>query len=280
MKSTGKKLIVVTGSNKGIGYSILERLASKNSNFDFVMAVRSLSNGEKAVKNLSSSIPDAQERIKVEELDVSDPKSISHFVSNISKKFGKVDALINNAGMAFKGDAFDSRVVQETFQTNFYGTIELTDKMLDHINDNGKIITVGSMAGKFRILKSKELLEKFKDEELTREKLFGLAKDFKQAVEDNTFEEKGYPKQSYSMSKLCVNLFFTKILPWQDDIIKRNIQVYCLCPGWCRTDMAGPKAIKSADEGAETPAFLVELPWEINKEYQGQFFSDCKVDSL
>lgn len=280
MHQTSKKTIVVTGSNKGIGYYIIERLAQRNPNFEFIMAVRSLSNGKQAVQNLLKAVPDAESRVKIEQLDVSDSKSIDSFVSNLSKNIGKVDALINNAGFAYKGDAFGEQVVRETFQTNFYGTIELTDKMLEHINDNGKIITVGSSAGKLRVLKSDKLKEAFADPTLTRSKLFGLAKDFYEAVKDNTWEEKGYPKAGYAMSKLHINLYSTKILPWQDEVVKRNIQVYGLCPGWCRTDMAGDKATKSAAEGAETPAYLAELPWEFNKELQGKWFYEQKPADL
>ena len=56
--------------------------------------------------------------------------------------------------MAFKGDEFDENVVRTTLQTNYYGTIELTEKMIKNIKDSGKIIIVGSSAGKLRILKS------------------------------------------------------------------------------------------------------------------------------
>jgi len=52
--------------------------------------------------------------------------------------------------MAFKGDAFDENVVKTTFQTNYYGTVELTEKMKPYIKDSGKIIFVGSMAGKYK----------------------------------------------------------------------------------------------------------------------------------
>jgi hypothetical protein len=47
-----------------------------------------------------------------------------------------------------------------------------------------------------------------------------------------------------------------------------------MCPGWCRTDMAGEKAPKSAEDGADTALWLMSKPWEIVKEEQGQFFSE------
>lgn len=56
--------------------------------------------------------------------------------------------------MAFKGDEFNEHVVKTTLQTNFYGTVELSEKMIPYIKSSGKIIIVGSSAGKLRILKS------------------------------------------------------------------------------------------------------------------------------
>jgi len=275
-----KRTIIVTGSNKGIGYSIVKKLLQENPTYELIMAVRTIANGEAAIKELNQAIPDADKRVSIEQLDVADSASIGTFVSNINKKFGKVDALINNAGFAFKGDAFGPEVVEDTFKPNFYGTVELSEKMIDHIKDYGKIITVGSSAGKFKILKSDKLLEAFNELNLTKSRLFGLAKQFYDSVVDGTYSDKGFPKQAYGMSKLCINLYTTQILAKQKEILERNIQVYALCPGWCRTDMAGPKAPKSADDGADTPVYLLNLPWEINKDYQGKFFYDRAVTPL
>jgi len=271
----GKKTVVVTGSNKGIGYAIIERVAKDHPNYEFVMAVRTVSNGEEAVKKLIQSSPDIEKRIRIEKLDVSNSDSIDKFVSRI----GNIDILVNNAGTAAKGDNFDGKIVQDTFQTNFYGTVELSEKMIPNINNNGKIITVGSTSGKSERLKSDKLKESFRDPNITRAKLFDLAKLFYDSVVDDTFEEKGFPRQGYAMSKLCINTY-ARILGRQKEVLDKNIQVYVFCPGWCRTDMAGDKAPKSAEDGADTCAYLVDLPFEINKDFQGHFFHDRKIISI
>lgn len=273
------KTIIITGANKGVGYGILENLAQKPTPYRFILGVRSIENGKNALKQLSKLVPDIEECSIVRELDISNSDSIKAFTNWLEKEHGPVDALVNNAGMAFKGDAFDDEVVRITFKTNFYGTIELTEAVLPHINNNGKVVTVGSSAGKFKILKNEDLKNKLDDPEITKDTLLKVAEEFYNTVKDGTFEKLGYPKQSYAMSKLLINLY-ARVLGKDPEVVKRNIQVYACCPGWVKTDMAGDKAPRTIQEGSVCPSFLVELPWEIKKDYQGKFFYDCVVTSL
>lgn len=106
--------IIVTGSNKGIGFGIVENLAGK-AGWNIIMAVRNVELGQKAKEEISAKHPNAS--IHLERLDVSDFKSIEEFIALIKQKYGKIDVLVNNAGVAAKGDAFDTEVVKFTFQT-------------------------------------------------------------------------------------------------------------------------------------------------------------------
>lgn len=106
--------VIVTGSNKGIGFAIAENLASKD-NWNIIMAVRNLELGEVAKNEIQTKFPNA--KLFLEKLDVSDPASIASFVPNIKGKFNQIDVIINNAGVAAKGDDFGPEVVQFTFPT-------------------------------------------------------------------------------------------------------------------------------------------------------------------
>jgi len=55
-------------------------------------------------------------------------------------------------------------------------------------------------------------------------------------------------------------------------VVEKGIQVYGLCPGWVKTDMAGDKAPLTIQQGAETPVYLVELPFKVQEDLQGKFF--------
>ena len=81
------------------------------------------------------------------ECDISKKESIESFFQTFKDKFGKCDILLNNAGMAYKGSIFNKDVVQETFQTNYFGTMLMCEILLPIVNK--KIINCTSMAGRF-----------------------------------------------------------------------------------------------------------------------------------
>ena len=68
---------------------------------------------------------------------------------------------------------------------------------------------------------------------------------------------------------------YGRIMGKSEAYVKRNIQIYSVHPGWVKTDMAGPKAPLSIDEGAITPCYTFDLPWTISDK-QGKLFSDSQ----
>lgn len=106
--------IIVTGSNKGIGYGIVENLAQKQG-WNIIMACRNVELANKSKDELVNKFNN--KNIHVEQLDVTDQKSIQGFVHIVAEKYKTIDVLINNAGVAAKGDAFDEEVAKFTFST-------------------------------------------------------------------------------------------------------------------------------------------------------------------
>ena len=279
MEGIGTKTIVITWCNKGVGYGILMNLAQRPEPHRLIMAVRSAELGRTALAELEKLVPHISDRVTIHELDISISASIDQFVQWIKDSSVHVDCLLNNAGMAYHGDIFNEEVIRVTFQTNFYGTVELTEKMSPYMSESSKVIFVASSVGKLERLKSPVLKQEFDSPTITREQLYALAKRFYDDVVANVFEKNGWPRSAYGISKLCLNIY-TRILARNPDILKRNIQVYSCCPGWVRTDMAGPQAPRTIQEGAVCPCDLVYLPWHINPELQGKFFYDSKVTPI
>ena len=62
--------------------------------------------------------------------------------------------------------------------------------------------------------------------------------------------------------------------------MNKKIQAYSCCPGYVATDMTNHQGHYTIQEGALTPVFLVELPFEVNPDYQGKFFEKSAVSDL
>lgn len=274
------KVVLVTGSNKGIGYGIIETLLEKKSKLRIILSSRNEELGKKSYDNLISKYPETKENLFYHQLDITKENSFKNFCEWVKEKFGKLDYLVNNAGVATHGDAFNIDVCNSTFEVNVNGTINLTEYILKNnmINKSGKIILVGSIAGSLKYLKNEELKNGFKNAK-TYEELINMGELFKKSIINNTVEKDGWCKNTYAVSKMIVNSY-ARVLALRDEIKNNDISVYSAHPGWVKTDMAGPKAPLSIKEGAETEVYLIELPDGINPEYQGKYFDKCKVSSF
>lgn len=151
INTSSKKTILVTGSNKGIGYAILEALLQKEEDFNLIMSTRTLSNGEKAIAELQEAYP-SKDKVSLLQLDLLCEKSIQTFVDSL-KEFPKIDIFINNSGVYYEQETPESVVIQ--WETNYSNTRKLTELALESgiVNKNGKIIFVSSELGKIKCVK-------------------------------------------------------------------------------------------------------------------------------
>jgi NAD(P)-dependent dehydrogenase (short-subunit alcohol dehydrogenase family) len=148
-------------------------------------------------------------------------------------------ALVNNAGMAFKGDAFDENVARTTLSCNYYGTERITSALLPLIHPEGHVINVSSRAGLLKIL-SPTLQQRFLSEDLTCSGISALCEEFATAVGDGSFKQKGWPETCYGTSKIAMSAL-TRVIAR----LNPKLHVNAVCPGWCKTDMAGERQFQS-----------------------------------
>lgn len=277
---SSSKVVLVTGSNKGIGYGIIETLLEKKSPLKIILTARNNELGEKSYKELSEKYPSEKEHFYYHQLDITKNDSIKNLITWIKEKFVQIDYLVNNAGVATHGDAFNIDVCNSTFEVNVYGTINFTEYLLKEnmIKKSGKIILVGSCAGFLNKLKNDDLKNGFKNAKNYKE-LIEMGEKFKKSILNDSVEKDGWCKNTYAVSKMIVNSY-ARVLALRDEIKNNDISVYAAHPGWVKTDMAGPKAPLSIKEGAENEVFLIELPDGINEEYQGKYFDKCKVTNF
>ena len=139
------KVVLVTGSSRGIGRSIAVKFAKEGASV--VINYRSNENEAKAITEIISSYSDCM----CIQADVSKEKDVKRMIDTIIERYGHLDILVNNAGIAIDNDFKDRHVKdwQETLNTNLIGVF-LTSKYAGKYmlqNQYGKIINISSTNG-------------------------------------------------------------------------------------------------------------------------------------
>ncbi len=182
----------------------------------------------------------AGERLTVEfhQLDVTSPDSIAALHEFLKTTYGRMNVLVNNAGLIAKHDAdgleVDMETVRATLETNALGPLLLSQALvaLLQASKNARIVNISSGMG--------------------------------------AFSEMEGDYAAYRLSKTALNAV-TAILAAE---LRGKIAVNAACPGWVRTDMGGQNAERDVAEGADTPVWLaLDAPQKLT----GKFLRDRKV---
>jgi NAD(P)-dependent dehydrogenase (short-subunit alcohol dehydrogenase family) len=224
------KIALVTGANRGIGFETSRQLAQLG--IKVLMGTRNRNRGDTAVKKLQAEGLDV-ERLR---LDVTDSEQIEKARSMVERKFGRLDILINNAGIAHAGEPFfansaatvSMNTLRETFDVNFFGLVELTQALLPLIGKStaGRIVNLSSMLGSLT-----------------------LHSDPQAGIDD-------VKPLAYDASKAAVNQFTVHLAA----LLKNTpIKVNSAHPGWVKTDLGGEDAPMNTVEGAKTGVALATL---------------------
>jgi NAD(P)-dependent dehydrogenase (short-subunit alcohol dehydrogenase family) len=255
------KVVLITGANKGLGFGMVQSISKNYPNFKVILSARDLKKGNEALAQLSDV-----KNVDVLELDADNEQSVKKAAESVKQKYGAIDILINNAGVAAKGDNFDESVARWTIGTNYYGTVRVTEAFLPLLKSNGNIMNVSSRAGRLANLTNDNLKARFLKPDLTTKELSDLMEEFCVDVRDGTYAEKGWPQWTYCISKIGMSMY-TRILARDYP----NLKVNACCPGWVRTDMAGYDAELSVEEGVQT---LVHVALFDDPTKTGKFWYD------
>jgi NAD(P)-dependent dehydrogenase (short-subunit alcohol dehydrogenase family) len=230
------RIALVTGGNRGIGLEIVRQLARRG--LKTVLAARDLAKGKQAAARLSSEGIEAA----VAAIDVTDGESVRSGVADILARFGRIDVLVNNAGILQEGftpedaSVFDAPIdrVMLTFATNTVGPLRMIEAIMPGMRERGygRVVNLSSGAGQLADMGP------------------------------------GFP--AYRMSKAALNAL-TRITA--AEIGPGDVKINAMCPGWVRTDLGGPNATRSVEQGAETAVWLATLPAD---GPSGGFFRDKK----
>ncbi|CAH8451965.1 unnamed protein product [Schistosoma turkestanicum] len=271
------KLAFVTGSNKGIGYSIVEKLAEfykASGEWDIYLTARNVELGQEAVNKLNNK----GLNVKFHQLDITDPDSRKAFLTFIEKTYPNgINIAVNNAGISYKpySTAPFGEQARVTLNTNFTSTIDFTEEFIPLLAENARVVNVSSTLSLVNLKNLSDDLYKKIVGQMNLSELKEIMEEFVKSAEDGTYSEKGWPSSAYGVSKVGL----TKASYILGEMLKddpRGIVINSCCPGYVDTDMTSHKGTKTTDEGADTPFYLATLPIG-SKEPVNQFVYERKV---
>ena len=205
------RIALVTGANRGIGFEICRQLAEIG--FQVVLTARDEKKAEASAHRLGPSV-------SFQVLDVRDERSVRDALESVKRRFGRLDVLVNNAGIS-KGsktlEDADVEDIKRIMETNFFGPIRTTKAFLPLLrkSDDARIINVSSAMG--------------------------------------SLNELGGGYAAYRLSKAGLN---AQTILLASELKGSSVKVFSMCPGWVRSDMGGPFAPRSLREGADTATWL------------------------
>ncbi|KAK9239232.1 hypothetical protein V1525DRAFT_398902 [Lipomyces kononenkoae] len=148
--SSEKTIVLITGANSGIGFESAVALAQASADFHVLLGSRSLEKGQKALNEIySSHATSLLGSLSVLQIDVTDQSSILAARQDVETKHGKLDVLINNAGINVIRPTDMLTILRETFETNTFGPAIVTDAFLPLLqkSPNPLLIYVSSTQG-------------------------------------------------------------------------------------------------------------------------------------
>ncbi len=142
-----KKLALITGANKGIGFETARRLGQQG--IHVIIGTRDIARGKEAVRKLVALSVEAT----FVQLDVTDEQSIARAAQTLAETFGRLDILINNAGISGgkpnPPSETDMATMRDIYDTNVFGVVAVTETMLPLLRKSsaGRIVNVSSGLG-------------------------------------------------------------------------------------------------------------------------------------
>jgi NAD(P)-dependent dehydrogenase (short-subunit alcohol dehydrogenase family) len=229
-----QRVALVTGANRGLGLETSRQLLAKG--LTVVMAGRDEAALARARAGLGK---DEQSRAVIIRMDLTDSRSIVDAHRTVRERVGPVDVLVNNAAVLLSESdevlSIPTDAYRRTFDTNVFGVIDVS-----------RVFVPDMVQRRYG-------------------RIVNVSSGAGQLARMSTYAP------AYSMSKTALNAF-TRILgaTYQG----MGVLVNAVDPGWVRTDMGGPSAPRSAQQGADTIVWLATLP---DDGPSGGFFHDRRA---
>ncbi|KAJ9173574.1 hypothetical protein P3X46_016694 [Hevea brasiliensis] len=295
-----KRIAIVTGGNKGIGFEICRQLASKG--IMVILTARDAKKGNEALVKLKA---EGLVDVVFHPLDVADPATVATLAEYMKTQFGKLDILVNNAGITgaiinpedrknlnlgdldvITGPKAKSikKFVKQTYETaenclktNYYGIKQVSQALIPVLEQSksARIINVSSTLGQLKLIPNETARKELGDVDgLTEEKIDKVVEEFLEDVEQDLVETKGWPTifSAYKVSKAAVNAY-TRVLASKYP----RIAINAVCPGFTKTDLNGNTGGQPVEKGAEGPVKVALAP---DGGPSGFFFDQTEISTF
>ncbi len=212
-----KPIALVTGANRGIGFEVVRGLAERG--YLALLGARDAAAGEEAAARLRE-VGLAVEPVRI---DVTDDVSVNAALAAVKDRYGRLDSLVNNAGVLLDegvaGLEVPVETVHATFEVNVYGALRVTQAFAPLlVRARGNVVNVSSIMGQLA--------------------------------------SAGPGYLAYRSSKAALNMI-TRVLA--AELGPHGVRVNAAHPGWIRTRMGGPAAPGTPEEGAAPIVWLATL---------------------
>lgn len=224
------KVVLVTGANKGIGFEVSRQLAKAGATV--LLGARNEALGTAAAAKLRSDGLDVR-FVKVD-LNSAVESGVA-LAGQIANEFGRLDALVNNAGIVDPGDGLPSAVTAEAlrkvFETNFFGVVLFTQPLIPLLRaaDTASVVNVSSGLGSMKT--NSDPQDPFYHAKLL----------------------------AYNASKAALNMFTLNLAY---ELRETKVKVNSVSPGYVATDMTDHKGVMTVEQGAVEIVRLAQLSAE------------------
>ena len=227
MATKNGKVALITGANKGLGKEIGRQLGLRG--YTVVLAARDEAAGKAAAAELAAAGCDARSV----RLEVTNPDDVARVASYLEKTFGKLDVLVNNAGIALEWDGQPTNVdkIRRTLEVNLIAPYAITAALVPLLarSADARVINQSSQLGSL-------------------------------SAAENMWEHVGgFMAVGYSTSKAGLNML---TLIQSKTLADQGIAVAAAHPGWVKTDLGSQAAPMEVEEGASTVVELATIARE------------------
>lgn len=236
-----QKLAIVTGAARGLGYAVAQQLAAAGCKV--LLVGRDAAAIEAAAQRLRESGVASGADAVAHVADIADAGNVAALAARLRREFGRADILVNNAGVFLEPRDFsnpqgasvfevDPELVAATWNTNALAPLRLIQAIVPLMRENGW------------------------------GRIVNVSSSMGQLAEMGGF----WP--GYRMSKTALNAL-TRLSA--SELKGSNVKINSVCPGWCSTEMGGPEATRTPEQGAASIAWAALLP---DDGPSGGFFRD------